>query len=85
MTLSEQHRLALDKLAKSQQRSVDALINEAISDYIEKQIEQEFVQRALSGETHYLDTGLHITLDELSQWQKHRGSDSEIPYPQCHK
>lgn len=85
MPLSEQHRLALNELAKSQQCSIDVLIDEAVDDYLEKQTEQAFVQRSLDGETHYLDTGLHVTLDDLSQWQKYRGSNQETPYPKCHK
>lgn len=85
MTLSEQHQQALNELAKSQQRSVDSLIDEAIGDYLERQTEQEFLQRSLDGETAYLTSGLHVTLEELSDWQEQRTTDSKAPYPQCHK
>lgn len=85
MPLSEQHRHALNELAKSQQRSVEALIDEAIGDYLSKIDNEAFYQSALMALGDFHENGLHLTGDEVQNWAKSLGTDKEYPFPQCHK
>lgn len=85
MTLSEQHRQALNELAKAQQRSVDSLIDEAIGDYLSKIENEAFYQSALEVLGELNKNGLHLTGDEVQYWAKKLGTNEEAPLPLCHK
>lgn len=85
MTLSEQHRQALNELAKSQQRSVDSLIDEAIGDYLSKIEDETFYQSALEALGELNENGLYLTGDEVQNWAKKLGTNEEHSLPLCHK
>ena len=45
---------------------------------------QNFIAAAETSFEHYKETGLHITLDEFSQWVDKVQEAPEVPVPACH-
>ncbi len=69
----------------AKKRTPHYLMKEAILEYVKKEeSRQNFIAAAQSSFEHYKETGLHITLDEFSNWvdqvQQHPGA----PVPECH-
>ena len=76
----------LNHLASTRRRSSHALAKEAIERFIEEEEEQERALReAIASHEEYLETGMHITLDELDDWMATWGTDNEKELPACHK
>lgn len=75
----------LNRLALDRQRSSHALAREAIERFIE---EEEFKAQALrdavASHAEYLETGLHLTLEEVDGWLATWGTDNEQEAPPCH-
>ena len=60
-------------------------MKEAILKYVKKEeARQNFIAAAQSSFEHYKETGLHITLDELSAWVEQVQQDPNAPVPPCH-
>jgi predicted transcriptional regulator len=72
-------------LAAAKKRTPHYLMKEAILDYVKKEeARQNFIAAAQSSFEHYKETGLHITLDELSAWVEQVQQDPNAPVPPCH-
>jgi predicted transcriptional regulator len=83
--IDEEMKARLDALAAQQKRTPSALMREAIEQYLDREAGRDrFLQEALASWTHYKETGLHITEDELNKWLDTWGTDKEADPPQCH-
>jgi len=79
-------RQKLKELAARQKRSAHALATEAITSFIEqKEREYAFNQSCVDSYNHFLETGLHVTQDEIDVWADSLGTENELPIPACHR
>jgi predicted transcriptional regulator len=75
----------LQILSAQTNKSTHVLIVEAIHAYLNAQAaEDRFIAAAQNSLKNYQQTGLHITLDEFSDWTKSLRSDASTPMPRCH-
>ena len=78
-------RERLQKLALLHKRSAHALATEAIYEMInKKEREDAFNQSCIDSYTHFKETGLHATHDEVAAWMDSWGTEKELPTPACH-
>lgn len=83
--LDEADRNSLESLAAYKNRSAHYLMREAIHEYIQKEeVERRFVAAAEASSREFQETGLHITMDEMSAWLATWGTPNEQPMPICH-
>jgi predicted transcriptional regulator len=76
----------LRRLAGRRQRSPHSMMREAIREYVEREEAREsFKEEALASWTAFQETGRHLSGDELRDWLKSWGSDSEAELPDCHE
>lgn len=80
---SERDRLKV--LATAKKRTPHYLMREAIQKYLEEEeAEQRFIAAGEASLSHYQQTGLHITLDELRTWAQEVKGNADAPMPACH-
>ena len=83
--LDDADRERIAALATAKKRTPHYLMKEAILEYMKKEeARQNFIAAAESSFEHYKETGLHITLDEFSQWVDKVQEAPEVPVPACH-
>lgn len=76
----------IKRLADTRHRSPHWMMREAIQQYVEREEKREaFRQDALAAWEEYLETGLHVTGEEVSAWLESWGTDQELPMLVCHK
>lgn len=44
----------------------------------------KFNQSCIDSFNQFLETGLHVTQEEVDLWMDSWGSENELPIPQCH-
>ena len=72
-------------LAAIKKRTPHYLMKEAILAYVQKEeARQNFIRAAETSFEHYKETGLHITLEELSTWVDDVQQNPDTPVPACH-
>lgn len=72
-------------LATIKKRTPHYLMKEAILAYVQKEeARQNFIKAAETSFEHYKETGLHITLEELSTWVDDVQQNPDTPVPACH-
>ena len=72
------------RLAEARRRSADALVREAVEQYVEREERRERLRHdALGTWTEYRATGLHVTGGEADAWlsRLEAGDDAEPPTP----
>ncbi|HTW72073.1 MAG TPA: CopG family ribbon-helix-helix protein [Acetobacteraceae bacterium] len=75
----------VEHLASLRQQPADAVMREAIVQYVEREEAREsFKQEARESWAHYQETGLHLTGDEVSAWLKTWGTEADSEPPECH-
>jgi predicted transcriptional regulator len=80
---ADRNRIAA--LASAKKRTPHYLMREAILEYVRKEeARQNFIKAAEASFEHYKETGLHITLDELSAWAEAVQQNPDAPVPPCH-
>jgi len=80
---ADRDRIAI--LAAIKRRTPHYLMKEAILDYVKKEeARQNFIKAAETSFEHYKETGLHITLDEFSNWVDELQHNPDTPVPACH-
>ena len=83
--LDDADRERIAALATAKKRTPHYLMKEAILEYVKKEeARQNFIAAAETSFEHYKETGLHITLDEFSQWVDKVQEAPEAPVPACH-
>lgn len=75
----------LGRIASRQKRSSHSLAIEALDAFIEKkEAEERWNQSCIDSLNEYLETGLHVTEDEVNKWMDSWGTNNELPPPVCH-
>lgn len=83
--LEEADRDRIARLASAKKRTPHYLMKEAILAYVKREeARQNFIAAAEASYVHYKETGLHITLDEMSAWADEVQQNPEAPLPECH-
>lgn len=60
-------------------------MDEAAREYVNRGGEKDrFLLEAMESWLHYRETGLHVTLAEISEWLNSIGTDHEIDPPKSH-
>ena len=78
-------RERLASLAALKKRTSHYLMKEAILDYVQREeVRQNFIKAAEASFEHYKETGLHVTLDEFSEWVDALEAAPDAPAPACH-
>jgi len=81
---ADRDRIAI--LAAMKKRTPHYLMKEAILEYVKKEeARQNFIKAAETAFEHYKETGLHITLDEFSNWVDEVQQNPDTPVPACHE
>lgn len=84
--LESSYKERLGHLANAKKRTAHALAREAIQRFVEQEEVYENSRReAIASYEEYLETGLHITLDEADDWIATWGTTNEKEAPICHK
>ena len=75
----------IDALAKAQHRSADALMQEALAQYVEREENGEaFRQECLESWAEFEATGLHATHAEVDAWLAELEAGRAAEPPECH-
>lgn len=83
--IDDELKTRVQHLAKVRQRSAHWIMREAIQQYVDREEAREsFHREATESWAEYQETGLHITLDELSGWLDTWGTNAETGPPKCH-
>jgi predicted transcriptional regulator len=84
--IDNQLRNRIQHLADIQHRSTHWLILQAIKEYVEREEAREgFKQEALASWKIYQETGKHLTGEEVREWLKTWGNNSQAEWPKCHE
>jgi predicted transcriptional regulator len=84
--LEPTEREILRKIAVREKRTAHSLAIEGVRAIIrQKERDHAFNQSCLDSYNNFLETGLHVTHDEVSAWMDSWGSENELPMPTCHK
>ena len=76
----------LRHLAEARKRSSHRIMREAIAQYVERE-EQREAPRLDTREAweEFQAGGLHATAGKVDRWPESRGTDHELPAPECRK
>lgn len=84
--LDTEIRDRMKRLADSRHRTTHWLMREAIQQYVEREeAREDFKQEALASWKEFQETGLHLTGQEVGDWLKGWGTESESESPKCHE
>jgi predicted transcriptional regulator len=83
--LDDADRGRIAALASAKKRSPHYLMKEAILAYVKhEEARQNLIAAAEASFVHYKETGLHITLDEMSAWVDEVQKNPAAALPECH-
>jgi len=71
----------LAALATSRGLQFDALVSEALAQYLER---EEWICEGAESLEHFRRTGLHLTDAEVGAWIDRLGEGEDVDPPQCH-
>ena len=78
-------RTRLHSLAKTRQRSANALLVQAVTSFIEREEKREAIrQECIEAHEEYLRTGLHLTGEEVDSWVDQLLQGNNVDMPKCH-
>ena len=84
--LDQETRTRIERLAEAHRRTAHWVMREALQQYLEREEKHEsFRQDAVNAWEEYLETGLHVTGDEVSRWLDTWGEENEKAGPVCHR
>ena len=84
--LEESDRARIKSLAAAKKRTPHYIMREAIQKYLEaEESEQRFIAVAENSLAEYKLNGLHISLEELSEWATKLKTNPDEPMPVCHR
>lgn len=55
-----------------------------IQERIKELVFEQFIDDAVASNQHFIETGLHLTQDEVKNWATSLTLNSKNPLPQCH-
>jgi predicted transcriptional regulator len=83
--LEESDRARIKSLAALKRRTPHYIMREAIQKYLEtEELEQRFINAAETSLAEYKTNGLHITLEEFSEWASKLKTSPDATMPICH-
>jgi predicted transcriptional regulator len=86
VNLAADFEARLDAEAAWQRRSTHAVMQEVLQNYVERaEKRRRFEAEAEAALTHYKETGLHVTGDEMKAWLADVAAGKMRPRPKCHK
>lgn len=72
-------------LAEIRQRTAHTLMLQAIENFVDREEKREALrQEAKAAYEHYMQTGLHLTNDEVVGWMDKIIQGEKVPMPKCH-
>ena len=75
----------IQHLAEARQRSPHALMIQALETFVTREEQRESLrQEAIAAHEHYMQTGLHLTGDEVREWMDQIRQGKKVPMPKCH-
>lgn len=84
--LDDELKNRIQQLADQRRRTAHWIMREAIEQYVEREESREsFKQEALASWVAYKETGRHLTGQEVRDWLRTWGSDTESEQPECHE
>lgn len=84
--LETDYKTRLEAIALRHDSTPHALAKTVLKRFIESEdLREQLRQDALAGRKEYMDTGLHVTLKEATDWMDSWFTDSEHEAPTCHK
>jgi predicted transcriptional regulator len=86
LRLEPTDREMLRKIAQREKRTAHSIATEAVKTVIrQKERDHAFNQSCIDSYNHFLETGLHVTQNEIDMWVDSLGTDKEITIPTCHR
>lgn len=83
--LPEGLRPRLDSLSARRDRSLNALVVQAVINFVEREERREAVrQDCLAAHQDYIHTGLHLTAEEVDAWADQLLAGHPADLPKCH-
>ena len=83
--LDEETRQKVERLASRRQEGIDALLREAVCQFLEREEAQAgFQASALEAWANYQATGLHATFSEVDDWLRRLEAGEDVAPPKCH-
>jgi predicted transcriptional regulator len=78
-------KVRVERLAAARKSSSDAIVREAIEEYISRAEKREqFRLDTLASWEHYKATGLHVSEEEMDEWVARLEAGEDAPAPKCH-
>lgn len=86
LKLNDELKERVKHLARLRQRSPHWIMHDAIEQYVKREETREsFRQEALASWTAFLETGEHLTGEEVRAWLNTWGNEAEAELPECHE
>ena len=83
LTTAEQTQIAY--LAAAKQRKPQWIMKEALRQYLEREAAAEKLRKeTLASWDEYVQTGMHVSEEEMNSWLDTWGDDDEAEPPKCH-
>jgi predicted transcriptional regulator len=83
--LDESLKTRVRQLATARRRTAHWIMREAIAQYVEREEKRESLNRdTVAAWEEFQATGLHATAEEVDRWLASRGTENELPAPECH-
>jgi predicted transcriptional regulator len=75
----------LQRIAESQHKPAETLMQDAIAEYVDRQEKREqFRQETVAALDEFKRTGLHATGEEVDEWLTKTATGEKVPFPKCH-
>ena len=72
-------------LAAARQRSINALVIQAVAAFVEREEKRETIrQECVAAHEHYQQTGLHVSHAEVKEWIAGLRQGKKVEPPKCH-
>ena len=85
VTLKDETRQQIEKLAEAQHLSSETVLRLAAEEYVDRQAKRDrLTQDSLNAWRDYRETGLHLTHEEADGWLARLEAGEDIPPPECH-
>ena len=84
--LAEGLKERIKAIAEDDQRSVNWVMNQVLSDYADRREKRKaYLADLRESHSEFEDTGLHLTQDEVEEWMAKRAAGERAPMPKLHR
>jgi predicted transcriptional regulator len=82
--LDDEMKGRIRSLAQARQRTSESIVQEAVSQYVEREEQRDALRRdTLTAWDEAQTSGLHVTHAEVDRWLESWGTEDERPNPEC--